>query len=233
MVSGPRIDVITLFAADADRWCASSMVGKARRRGLIDLHFHDPRRFAGGRHRVVDDRPFGGGPGMVLAAPPLAACLDHCLRHSDQGRILMPSPQGKRLIQSDLDQWSGEKHLIFCCGHYEGIDERIVDLYQPQEFSIGDFVLTGGELPALVAIDGLTRLLPGVLGDSGSAVDDSFQGAELDHPCYTRPVVFRGLEVPPVLRSGDHQAIAEWRSAQRRERTRQRRPDLLGDGAAE
>lgn len=229
MVTGLRIDVVTLFAADCDHWGASSIVGKARRRGLINLHFHDPRRFAGGRHRVVDDRPFGGGPGMVLAAPPIAMCLDHCRSYSQNSRILMPTPQGKRLNQQMLADWAGSPHLIFCCGHYEGIDERIFELYQPEEFSLGDFVVSGGELPALTAIDGVTRLLPGALGDAMSAADDSFQQGELDHPCYTRPAEFRGLAVPEVLRSGDHQAIAQWRAEQRRQRTKARRPDLLGD----
>jgi len=222
-----RIDVVSLFPEACAAWCDTSIVGRARRRGLLQLQCHDPRRFAGGRHRVVDDRPFGGGPGMVLAAPPIAMCLDHCRSYSRASRILMPTPQGKQMNQAMLADWAASPHLIFCCGHYEGIDERIFELYQPEEFSLGDFVVSGGELPALTAIDGVTRLLPGALGDAMSAVDDSFQQGELDHPCYTRPAEFRGLQVPEVLRSGDHRAIATWRAEQRRQRTQDRRPDLL------
>lgn len=223
-----RIDLVSLFPDACSSWCETSIVGRAQRRKLLELAFHDPRRFAGGRHRVVDDRPFGGGPGMVLAAPPMANCLDHCRSYSQTSRILMPTPQGKRLDQAMLADWASSSHLIFCCGHYEGIDERIFELYQPEEFSLGDFVVSGGELPALTAIDGIVRLIPGGLGDMASATGDSFQDNELDHPCYTRPAEFRGLEVPAVLRSGDHRAIELWRAEQRKIRTRQRRPDLLG-----
>lgn len=221
-----RVDVVSLFPEAVDIWCQTSIVGRARKRGLLSLHCHDPRRFSGGRHRVVDDRPYGGGPGMVLAAPPIARCLDHCLAQSTQPLIFAPTPQGQPLQQAQLRDWSQRQHLIFCCGHYEGIDERIFQLYPIHEFSIGDFVVSGGELPALVAIDGVTRLLPGALGDAASAVEDSFSDGELDHPSYTRPPSFRGLQVPEVLLSGDHQRISAWRQAQRQQRTRDRRPDL-------
>ncbi|TVR14120.1 MAG: tRNA (guanosine(37)-N1)-methyltransferase TrmD [Planctomycetota bacterium] len=227
-----RIDLVTLFPHDMQAWCRMSIVGRAQRRGLVRIACHDIRNWAGGRHRVVDDRPYGGGPGMVMAAPPVAACVDFCLRQSAAPRLLMPTAQGPRLDQAQLQEWSECRHVILVCGHYEGIDERFVEQYQPQEFSVGDFVVSGGELPALLAVDGMTRLLPGVLGDAESHRSDSFQDGELDHPCYTRPLEFRGMTVPEVLRGGDHQAIAAWRAQQRRLRTRQRRPDLISDDDA-
>ena len=164
---------------------------------------------------------------MVLAAPPLAACLDSVLI-SGRSRLLLTSPQGRRLDQAWVRELATVEHLVVLCGHYEGIDERIVELYKPEEFSVGDLVLSGGEPAAAVLIDALVRLQPGALGDADSAVQDSF-GADglLDHPCWTRPLEFRGLKVPEVLQSGDHAAIAAWRQAERERRTRVRRPDLL------
>jgi len=226
-----RIDVITCFPEACVPFTEASIVGRACRRGLVDCRFVDPRAWAGGRHRKVDDRPYGGGPGMVMAAPPLAACIDAIRAEAGaDGRLLLPTPQGRPLHQGDLAAWSRDEHLIVCCGHYEGIDERIVDLYRPTEFSLGDYVLSGGEAAALVVIDGIVRLLPGALGDRDSAPADSFAAdGLLDHPCYTKPREFRGLEVPEVLIGGDHEAIERWRSEQRRARTRARRPDLLGE----
>jgi tRNA (guanine37-N1)-methyltransferase len=223
------IDLVTLFPAECAAWCRGSIVGRAWRRGLVRVECTDPRAWAGGRHRVVDDRPCGGGPGMVLAAPPLAGCIDALRdRAGGRGRLLLPTPQGPPLRQERLAGWSREPHLVIVCGHYEGIDERIVELYQPEEFSLGDYVLSGGELAALVVVEALVRLLPGALGDEESAVGDSFTGdGLLDHPCYTRPREFRGRSVPEVLLGGDHVAIAAWREARRVERTRARRPDLL------
>lgn len=232
MVTQPpmRIDLVTLFPDDCRRWCEMSIIGRAQRRGLLQLQCHDIRDWAGGRHRVVDDRPYGGGPGMVMAAPPVAACVDFCKRQSAAPRLLMPSAQGQHLQQHHLQAWSESGHVIIVCGHYEGIDERFAEYYHPEEFSVGDLVVSGGELPALLVVDGVTRLLPGVLGDAESHRSDSFQQPELDHPCYTRPLDFRGLAIPEVLRSGDHQAIADWRAQQRRQRTKERRPDLLSEG---
>ena len=165
---------------------------------------------------------------MVLAAPPIAACIDALATRSPRPRILLTSPQGQRLDQGTAAQLAREQHLIVLCGHYEGIDERIVALYQPQEFSIGDLVISGGELAAMVLADAVTRLVPGALGAAASATEDSFSGPDglLDHPCYTRPESFRGLRVPEELLSGDHARIAAWRQRQREQRTRSRRPDL-------
>lgn len=216
-----RIDLLTLFPDTCQSYLQSSIVGRARSRGLIDVHCIDPRAWAGGRHRKVDDRPFGGGPGMVLAAPPLAGCLDHLMTRSRRPRLLITSPQGRKLDQKRIVELSGEEHLIVLCGHYEGIDERIVELYKPEPFSIGDLVISGGELAALVLVDAITRLQPGALGNEGSAPGDSFaEGDQLDHPCYTRPREFRDLVVPEVLMSGDHAAIKRWQESERERRTR-------------
>lgn len=224
-----HIDIISLFPDACEDFLRSSIIGRAQRRGLLSITVHDPRHYAGGRHRIVDDRPYGGGPGMVLKAPPIAACLDALMERDQEAVMLMTSPQGKQLDQNWASALSGEGHLIILCGHYEGIDERIVEMYQPQEFSVGDVVLSGGELPAMILCDAVTRLIPGVLGHPDSAVEDSFSGDQqlLDHPCYTKPVDFRGLEVPDVLLSGDHAAIEAWRLEQRKQRTKERRPDLL------
>ncbi|MFW5844741.1 MAG: tRNA (guanosine(37)-N1)-methyltransferase TrmD [Planctomycetota bacterium] len=222
-----RAALVSLFPELCDAVLDASILGRARRRGLVEISVRTPRDWAGGRHRVVDDRPYGGGPGMVLAAPPVAACLDALQVQMPRARLLMTSPQGRRLDQDRLRELSRESQLIILCGHYEGFDERIVQLYRPEEFSLGDYVLSGGELPALTLLDGLVRLLPGVLGNEASAVDDSFgDDGLLDHPCYTKPRVFRELQVPPVLCSGDHEAIAAWRREQRLQRTQARRPDL-------
>ena len=182
-----RASIISLFPESLEGYCSTSIVSRAQRAGKLELNFVDPRRWAGGRHRVVDDRPYGGGPGMVLGVPPIARTVD-ALKAQGPMRLLMTSPQGRRLDQPYLQELSEERHIVVVCGHYEGIDERFVDLYQPEEFSIGDFVLSGGELASLVLIDGIARLLPGVLGHELSAVEDSFSNEGLlDHPCYTRP----------------------------------------------
>lgn len=211
-----RIDLITLFPEACRAYLDSSIVGRARRRGLIEVELVDPRRWAGGRHRKVDDRPFGGGPGMVMAAPPISGALDWCLSRSPSPRLLMTDPRGVRLHQGWVEQLARDAHLVLLCGHYEGIDERIVELYRPELVSIGDLVISGGELAALVVIDAVTRLQAGALGDARSAVEDSFAGGGgFDHPSYTRPEVFRELRVPEELLSGDHAAIARWRQEQR------------------
>ena len=214
-----KIDLVTLFPDTCEAYLDSSIVGRARRRGLIDIATVDPRAWAGGRHRKVDDRPFGGGPGMVMMAPPIANCLDHLMVQSTKPKLLMTSPQGRKLDQSRIRDWSTQAHLIVLCGHYEGIDERIVELYQPELFSIGDLVISGGELAALVLVDAVTRLQPGALGNVESAVADSFTVSdEFDHPSYTRPREFRDLVVPEALMSGDHAAIERWRSEERKRR---------------
>ncbi|HYE04203.1 MAG TPA: tRNA (guanosine(37)-N1)-methyltransferase TrmD [Planctomycetota bacterium] len=215
------IDLVTLFPDACDDWLDTSIVGRARRRGLIEAQAVDPRAWAGGRHRAVDDRPFGGGPGMVLAAPPIAGCIDWLMTRSAKPRLLMTSPQGRRLDQPWVEELARETHLIVLCGHYEGIDERINELYRPEPFSIGDLVISGGELAALVLVDAVTRLQPGALGNARSAAEDSFAGGGgFDHPCYTRPREFRGVAVPDALLSGDHAAIARWRAQERERRGR-------------
>ncbi len=216
-----RIDVITLFPEALHGYLDASIVGRARRRGLVEVELVDPRRWAGGRHRKVDDRPFGGGPGMVISAPPVAEAIDVCRTRSAAPRLLMTDPRGTRLHQAWVEQMAREDHLIIVCGHYEGIDERIVDLYNPELVSVGDLVISGGELAALVVVDAVTRLQPGALGDARSAVEDSFAGggAGLDHPSYTRPEEFRELRVPDALLSGDHKAIERWRRAESARRT--------------
>jgi tRNA (guanine37-N1)-methyltransferase len=216
-----KIDLVTLFPETCEAYLDASIVGRARRRGLVEIAAVDPRAWAGGRHRKVDDRPFGGGPGMVLMAPPIAGCLDHLLTQSARPRLLMTSPQGRKLDQGRVRALAQDEHLIVLCGHYEGIDERIVELYRPELFSIGDLVISGGELAALVLVDAVTRLQPGALGNAESAVADSFTaGDEIDHPSYTRPREFRDLVVPEALMSGDHAAIARWRADERAQRTR-------------
>jgi tRNA (guanine37-N1)-methyltransferase len=218
-----RIDIVSIFPRTLQAYLDSSIVGRARRRGLIEVNAVDPRRWAGGRHRTVDDRPYGGGPGMVLAAPPLASCIDYLLTHSKKPRLLMTSPQGRVLDQPRVAKYAKAEHLIVVCGHYEGIDERLMQLFKFEEFSIGDLVISGGELAALVLVDAVTRLQPGALGNVESAKQESFSSGDgLDHPCYTRPQEFQGLEVPEVLVSGDHMAIEKWRAEQRRSRSKKR-----------
>ncbi|MBA2481575.1 MAG: tRNA (guanosine(37)-N1)-methyltransferase TrmD [Planctomycetes bacterium] len=216
-----RVDIITIFPDACHGYLDASIVGRARRRGLIEIALHDPRAWAGGRHRTVDDRPYGGGPGMVLMAPPIAGCIDHVKTLSPTPRLLMTSPQGRRLDQPWVRELARDAHLIILCGHYEGIDERIVELYQPELFSIGDLVISGGELAAMVLTDAVTRLQPGALGNEQSAASDSFshEGGAFDHPCFAPPREFRGVAVPEALVSGDHARIARWREDQRQERT--------------
>lgn len=218
-----RIDLVTLFPDTCRAYLDASIVGRARARGLITVGCADPRAWAGGRHRKVDDRPFGGGPGMVMMAPPIAGCIDHLSTLSRRPRLLITSPQGRKLDQKRVVDLAREEHLIVLCGHYEGIDERIIELYHPEPFSIGDLVISGGELAALVLVDAITRLQPGALGNEQSAASDSFaDGDQLDHPCYTRPREFRDLVVPEVLMSGNHTAIKRWRDDEGTRRTKAR-----------
>ncbi|MCS6970810.1 MAG: tRNA (guanosine(37)-N1)-methyltransferase TrmD [Planctomycetota bacterium] len=211
------IDLVTIFPEACQGYLDSSIVGRARRRGLIQVELVDPRRWAGGRHRTVDDRPYGGGPGMVLAAPPLAGAIDWCLTRSARPRLLLTDARGRRLDHPWVRELAACPHLIIVCGHYEGIDERIAELYHPERVSLGEFVLSGGELVALAIVDAVARLQPGALGCAESALQESFaDGLTYDHPCYTRPEEFRELRVPEPLLSGDHAAIAAWRAAQRR-----------------
>jgi len=216
-----NIDIVTIHPESCQSYLEASIIGRARRRGVVRIETVDPRAWAGGRHRQVDDRPFGGGPGMVLMAPPIAGCLDHLATTSPRQRLLMTSPQGRRLDQPWIRELAQEPHLIIVCGHYEGIDERIQELYHPELLSIGDLVISGGELAALVLADAVTRLQPEALGNALSARQDSFEdaGERFDHPCYAPPREFRGLEVPEALLSGDHARIARWRQQERERRS--------------
>ncbi|MFN9631068.1 MAG: tRNA (guanosine(37)-N1)-methyltransferase TrmD [Cyanobacteriota bacterium] len=220
-----RIDVISLVPDAFDSLYRLGVIGRALARGIVDLHLHNPRDHAMDRYRKVDDEPYGGGAGMVLKPEPVYAAFE-AIPTLGRRRALLMTPQGKPLHQRDLERWARDwDQLVLLCGHYEGFDERIRCLAD-EEVSLGDFVLTGGELPAMGVINGVVRLLPGTVGTPASLEAESHQDFLLEHPHYTRPASFRGLEVPPVLRSGDHNAIAHWRQEERQRRTRDRRPDL-------
>lgn len=220
-----RINVITIFPEFFASPLETSLVGKARREGLLEVVLLDLREHGKGVHRQVDDAPFGGGAGMVMMIEPLAAVLDPLARTH---RVLL-TPGGRRLDQATLDRWSGVEELTLVCGRYEGVDERVAEHFIDEEVSLGDYVLLGGEAAALAIIEGVTRLLDGVVGNPESVAAESFRDGLLEEPQYTRPAEFRGWEVPEVLRSGDHARVEEWRHRMRVERTKERRPDLLGD----
>jgi len=222
-----NISVITLFPGLVKEVVAEGVVGRAQKRGLMQLECINPRDFASDVHRTVDDRPYGGGPGMVMRADCLVKAIRQQREKSASTKVIYLSPQGKQLDQSMLAELSQQGDVVLVCGRYEGIDERVVDLEIDEEWSIGDYVLSGGELAAMVVIDGVTRLLPEVLGHNESAIEDSFTEGVLDHPHYTRPESFEGLEVPEVLLSGDHQRIKKWRRQQSLGRSQLRRPDLM------
>jgi tRNA (guanine37-N1)-methyltransferase len=229
-----HVTVVTLFPQVFGPFLEASVYGRAGRRGLVRVEFVDLREFGEGAHRVVDDRPFGGGPGMVLMAEPVVRAVEAArARHPVGVRTLLLSPQGRRLRQADVEELARHPQgFVLVCGRYEGIDERAVEILAPEEWSVGDYVLSGGEPAALVVLDAVARLVPGVLGDERSPVEESFGATGmLDHPHYTRPVVVRGLTVPEVLRGGNHAEIARWRREEALRRTRERRPDLLGDVA--
>ncbi len=224
-----KFDVITLFPGTFVSPLSESMLKRAIQAGYISVDVHDVRDFAQGKHKQADDRPYGGGSGMVLMPEPLAACLKSVFASDgmDRGRVLLLSPQGRRLDHDTVRRLSGYRRLVLICGHYEGIDERITNLYVDEELSIGDYVLTGGELAALVVIDAVARQVPGVLGDRGSLEEESFSEELLEYPQYTRPEIFEGMKVPDVLLSGHHDNIRRWRRKERLRRTALRRPDLL------
>lgn len=220
-----RIDVITIFPAYFEP-LGVALVGKARAAGVLDIGVHDLRAHATDKHRSVDDEPFGGGPGMVMKPEPWFAAVESIDGWERARRILL-TPSGTRLDQRIAEDLSGAAHLIVMCGRYEGVDERVATL-ATDEISIGDYVLAGGEAAALVLIEAVTRLVPGVVGEPASLEEESFTTGRLDYPQYTRPAEFRGLRVPDVLLSGDHGAIERWRRREAEQRTRARRPDLLG-----
>lgn len=222
-----RVAVVTVFPGMLDAVSEYGVTGRAVREGRLSLQAVNPRDYTRDRHRSVDDRPYGGGPGMVMRPEPLAEAVRAATRMVGQGRVVYLSPQGRRLDDGVARELATEPGLVLLAGRYEGVDERLLESVVDDELSIGDYVLSGGELAALVVVDVVARLLPGVLGHAASAAEDSFADGLLDCPHYTRPEVFDGREVPPVLRSGDHEAIRRWRLQQSLLRTAQRRPDLL------
>ncbi len=221
-----RFDVITLFP-EMFRVMEQGVTGRAVQRGLVDLHCWNPRDYTTDVHRTVDDRPFGGGPGMLMKYAPLASALRDVSRVAPDSRVIYLSPQGRRLDQRGARALATYSGMILIAGRYEGVDERFVEAHVDEEWSIGDYVLSGGELPAMVLMDAVTRLLPGVLGHADSARQDSYMDGLLDCPHYTRPEVVDGVSVPAVLKSGDHAAIRRWRLRESLGRTWLRRPDLL------
>jgi tRNA (guanine37-N1)-methyltransferase len=228
-----RIDVVTIFPNYLDPM-RESLPGKAIQSGIVDFAVHDLRRWTHDVHHAVDDSPYGGGPGMVMKAPVWGEALDEVC--TEATLLVVPTPAGRLFTQADAQRWAGEEHLVFACGRYEGIDQRVVDdaasRMRVEEVSIGDYVLAGGEAAALVMIEAVVRLLPNVMGNPLSHQDDSHSAENaglLEGPSYTRPPIWRGLEVPDVLLSGDHAKISAWRHEQAMQRTRERRPDLLGE----
>jgi tRNA (guanine37-N1)-methyltransferase len=230
-----RIDVLTLFPEMFSGVFGTSILGKARDKGIVSLSTVNFRDFSGNKHNTVDDMPYGGGGGMVLKAEPIFGAVEHLLAQQKESqsegdrkpRIILMCPQGTPFNQQIAQKLSSESHLIFICGHYEGYDERIREFLVTDELSVGDYVLTGGELPAMVVIDAVARLLPGVLGNDQSAITDSFSDGLLEYPHYTRPAEYRGWKVPDALLSGHHAEIEKWRRRESIKRTLERRPDLL------
>ena len=220
-----RIDIFTIFPGIVSGPLGESLLGKAIADGLIDVRVHDIRDWTTDKHRSVDDESFGGGPGMVMKPEPVFAAVESL--GPDRGRVLLLSPAGRSLDRDLVNELAAEPHLTLICGRYEGVDERVTDGLPAEELSIGDYVLSGGELPALVVLEAVTRLLPGVIGKEESHEQDSFEQGILDHPHYTRPREFRGMEVPEVLVSGDHARIERWRREAAEAKTRRNRPDLM------
>ncbi len=220
-----KIDVLTLFPAMFAGPLDESIVKRARESALLDLKIHQLRDWAHDRHKTVDDRPFGGGPGMLLKVEPLFEAIESLQR--EKSRVILLSPSGRKFDQAIARELAQQEDLILVCGSYEGFDERVREALADDELSIGDYVLTNGALPAMVVIDAVTRLLPGVLGDDESSHDESFSHGLLEYPQYTRPAEFRGMKVPEVLLSGNHAEIEKWRREQAKLRTEKERPDLL------
>lgn len=225
-----RIDVVTIFPGIVTAPLNESILKQARKRIDIEINIVDLRDFSTDKHRTVDDTPYGGGPGMILMPEPLFAALEQVAGSGDSNektKVVFPTPQGRTFTQGIASELSRADHLVFICGHYKAVDQRVIDRWVTDEISVGDFVLSGGEIPTLLMLDAIVRLIPGVLGDIESAKSDSFQDFLLDCPYYTRPEDFRGMKVPEVLLSGHHKKIQEWRLQKKIERTRERRPDLL------
>ena len=221
-----KIDVLTLFPAMFAGPLDESIIKRARAQGLLDLTIHNLRDYTHDRHRAVDDKPFGGGPGMLLKPEPIFEAVENLAR--EYTRVILLTPAGRTFNQVIARELAGQEHVLLICGSYEGFDERVREALADDELSIGDYVLTNGALPAMVVIDAVTRLLPGALGDDQSSRDESFSYGLLEYPQYTRPAEFRGMKVPEVLLSGNHAEIEKWRRDQGRKRTGERRPDLTG-----
>ena len=224
-----RFDIITIFPEIFQGALESGILRRAGQAGVVEVRVVNLRDFATDRHRSVDDRPYGGGEGMVFTPGPLFAAVEHCrgLVRTPESCVVLMTPQGKTWSQQLAESFSRLSHVVLICGRYEGVDQRVIDSLVEEEVSIGDYVLTGGEIPALVVLDSVVRLLPGALGNSDSALNESFSSGSLDFPQYTRPADFRGIPVPEILLSGDHARIREWRRQQAEARTGSRRPDLV------
>lgn len=220
-----RIDILTLFPAIAAAPLAESMIGKAQQRGLVRIETHNLRNWARDKHRTTDDAPYGGSQGMVMKCEPIFEAVESL--RTPESRVVLMSPGGRRFTQTLAEDYAQRPHLILLCGHYEGIDQRVLDHLVDDEMSVGDYVLTNGAIAAVVVTDAIVRLLPGVLGDEQSAPDDSFSSGLIEGPQYTRPVEYRGWRVPEILLSGHHGAIANWRRERALEKTRAIRPELL------
>ena len=224
-----KIDVITPFPEMVTGFFQESMLKRAQEKEIVTIKLWDLREFTTDKHKTVDDYPFGGGAGMILKPEPFFRVMDHILKVETKNspRVILMTPQGERFTQDRAVSLTKENHLVFLCGHYRGVDQRVIEKYVTDEISIGDYILTGGELASSVVIDAVVRLLPGVLGDFNSAEGDSFHSGQLDHPHYTRPAEFCGMKVPDVLLSGHHAKIESWQKKQSEKNTRERRPDLL------
>ncbi|MCG8587449.1 MAG: tRNA (guanosine(37)-N1)-methyltransferase TrmD [Pirellulales bacterium] len=225
-----RFDVMTLFPEMFSGYLGQSILNQAIEDGAVDVQLHNIRDWAHDKHRMVDDRPYGGGPGMVMKCEPVVECVEAVQQMAtDAGHLIMLTPQGRKLDQRVVEELVDKKRLLLLCGRYEGFDQRISDILRPDEISVGDYILGGGEVAAMIVVDTVVRLIPGVLGHEDSNRDDSFSTGNrlLEFPQYTRPREYRGLEVPEVLTSGDHERVAQWREEESLRRTKQRRSDLL------
>lgn len=221
-----RIDIISAVPALLESPLNHSIVKRALDKDLVEIHVHDLRNYTEDKHKKIDDYPYGGEPGMVLTAQPIFSCIEQLQAERDYDELIFTAPDGDIFEQDDANALSLKKNILILCGHYKGVDQRVRDELITKEYSIGDYVLSGGEIPALAITDAIVRLLPGVLGDAGSALNDSFQDGLLEGPVYTRPAEFKGLKVPDVLLSGDHNKVAEWKQKQSEKRTKERRKDL-------
>lgn len=222
-----RIDILTVLPQIVEGPLSESIIKRAKEKGLAEVHVHNIRDYSLKKHRNTDDYPFGGGAGMVMSIEPIARCIDHLLAERSYDEIIFMTPDGETLNQDTVNNLSLKKNIMILAGHYKGVDERVREMYITKEISIGDYVLTGGELPAAILADAIIRIIPGVIGDEMSALLDSFQDGLLSPPVYTRPAEYKGSKIPEILVSGDSKKIDEWRHEQALKRTKERRPDLF------